>query len=80
MEIIEFKNEVYPKFQSLGNASQFAIPYAKYFCKGFGYDIGFNKEEWKLPNSIGFDIILNNGYDANILPDEKVDYIYSSHC
>jgi hypothetical protein len=22
--------------------------------------------------------MLNNGFDANILPDEEVDYIYSS--
>lgn len=80
METVIFKNKTYPFFQTLGNASQFAIPYAKFFCKGVGYDIGFNKEEWKLPNAIGIDINLNNGYDSNNLPDKLVDYIYSSHC
>jgi len=80
MEFIYYKNEKYPKFQTEGNASQFAISFAKHFCKGVGYDIGFCKEEWKLPNSIGIDIGLNNGYDANCLPDDLVDYIYSSHC
>jgi SAM-dependent methyltransferase len=80
METIEFKNEVYPKLQALGNASQYAIPYAKNFCKGYGYDIGFNKEEWKFPNARGIDMVLNDGYDADKLPDEKVDYIFSSHC
>jgi len=80
MELIEFDNEKYPLFQSKGNASQFAIPYAKHYCKGIGYDIGFNKEEWKMPYSIGIDIILNNGFHANNLPENEVDYIYSSHC
>ena len=47
MEVIKYKNETYPYFQSIGNASQFAIPYAKFFCKGNGYDIGFCKDEWK---------------------------------
>ncbi len=80
MEILEFKNEKYPKFQSEGNASQFSIPYAKHFCKGIGYDIGFCKEEWKYPDAIGIDYSLNNEYNANNLPNEIVDYIYSSHC
>ena len=56
------------------------LPFAVHFCKGVGYDIGFCKEEWKYPGAIGIDIGLNNEYDANKLPDEKVDYIYSSHC
>jgi len=80
MELISFHGENYPLFQTKGNASQFAIPFALHFCKGNGYDIGFCKEEWKLPNATGIDICLNNGYHANNLPDEKVDYIYSSHC
>lgn len=81
MDLINFDLEKYPQFQSLGNASQFAIPYAKHYCKGnLGYDIGFCKEEWKLPNSIGIDISLENGFHANNLPENTVDYIYSSHC
>ena len=54
--------------------------FALHFCKGLGYDIGFCKEEWKFPGSIGIYRNLNNNYDANNLPDDKVDYIYSSHC
>jgi SAM-dependent methyltransferase len=80
MELIEFENSKYPLFQSKGNASQFSIPFALHFCKGNGYDIGFCKEEWKFPGATGIDIGLNNGFDANNLPDEQVDYIYSSHC
>lgn len=80
MDLIEFDNEMYPKFQSLGNASQFSIPFAKHFCKGVGYDIGFCKEEWKYPGATGIDYSMNNGFHADNLPEDTVDYIYSSHC
>lgn len=80
IEIIEFDGEIYPKFQAEGNASQFAIPYAKLLCKGVGYDIGYGEEEWKLPGAIGIDPKHNPSYGAAILPEGKVDYIYSSHC
>lgn len=79
-ELIEYDGENYPKFQSQGNASQFAIPFAIHFCSGLGVDIGFCKESWKYPGSIGADLNdLSNNYDAfNIPPD--LDYVYSSHC
>jgi hypothetical protein len=80
MEFIHFKDHTYPYFQALGNASQFSIPYAKHYCKGIGYDIGFCKEEWKFPGAIGIDLSLDNGYHADKLPEDLVDYIYSSHC
>ena len=56
MQIIEFKGEKYPGFQAFGNAAQFAIPYAKYFCNGKGYDIGCSKLEWALPDAIPVDL------------------------
>ena len=80
MEFVYFQNNKYPLFQSLGNASQFSIPYAKHYCKGIGYDIGFCKEEWKFPDAIGIDLSLDDEFHANNLPDIEVDYIYSSHC
>ena len=43
--INHLENE-YPKFQSIGNASQFAIPFAKHVCKGNGVDIGCNRLDW----------------------------------
>lgn len=46
IELIEFKNSIYPKFQSVGYAAQFAIPYATHVCKGKGFDIGCNRIEW----------------------------------
>ncbi len=81
METIEFDNEIYPKFQASGNASRFILPFAKEFCKGEGYDIGYCKKEWKLDNAYGIDINdISNKYHANDLPIPKVDYIFSSHC
>jgi hypothetical protein len=80
MNTITFKGNEYPHFQTIGNASQFAIPYARHYCKGMGYDIGFCKEEWKYPGAIGIDISLNDGFHADNLPNDAVDYIYSSHC
>jgi len=80
MEIVKFGGDNYPQFQALGNASQFAIPFALHFCKGYGYDIGYCKEDLKFPGSIGIDKSETSDYDANNLPDKLVDYIYSSHC
>ena len=78
--MIEFNGKQYPDFQAEGNASQFAIPFAKKFCKGVGYDIGCNRVKWALPNSIPIDLNFKNGYDAYKLFGCNVDYIYSSHC
>jgi|TARA_R110001592_G_scaffold292525_1_gene562014 predicted SAM-dependent methyltransferase len=81
MKTIEYKNKQYPFFQTQGNASQFAIPFAKHFCEGVGYDIGCNQLEWAFPGAIPVDIDLdNNNYEAMTLGEEQVDYIYSSHC
>jgi len=82
IEIINFKNQIYPKFQSEGNAAQFAIPYAKHVCKGKGVDVGCNRIEWSFPNSIPVDPAINHQYDALNFPPEahKLDYIFSSHC
>lgn len=77
---IYFKGEHYPKFQSEGFASQFAIPFAKHICKGKGYDIGCNRPEWSFPGSIPIDPQINSEHDAHRLPDGEVDYIFSSHC
>lgn len=79
IKTINYKNNIYPHFQSIGNASQFAIPYASHVCIGEGYDIGCMKKEWSFPGSIPIDLSFDDGYHANNLP-KKVDYIFSSHC
>jgi SAM-dependent methyltransferase len=80
IETIQYKNNFYPKFQSEGHASQFAIPFAKHLCKGKGYDIGCMRKEWAFPGSVPIDISFGDGYHANNLPEIGVDYIFSSHC
>lgn len=78
MEVIEYDNTFYPLFQTVGFASKFCFPFAKEVCKGYGYDIGCNRVEWSLPGSIPIDIVLTH-WDAYNLPEERVDYIFSSH-
>jgi predicted SAM-dependent methyltransferase len=77
---IKHENKLYPKFQSEGNASQFAISFAKHFCKGFGLDIGCNRLDWAMPGAIPIDPIIDPSHDAMRLPHADLDFIYSSHC
>lgn len=81
IDIIQYKDRHYPKFQTKGNAAKFAIPFAQQVCEGVGYDIGCNKVEWSLPGSIPVDPAIDYRYEARKLPlQTKVDYIFSSHC
>jgi len=80
IKTIKFKDKEYPFFQSVGHASQFAIPFAKHVCQGKGYDIGCMKSEWAFPGSIPIDLAFEDKWHANNLPNQKVDYIFSSHC
>ncbi len=80
IDTITHNHQTYPAFQAQGNAAQFILPFAQKFCTGAGYDIGYCKEEWKLPGAIGIDKADGTGYDANNLPTVQVDYIFSSHC
>lgn len=88
IEIIGYNGKDYPKFQSEGNAAQFIMPFATKFCYGIGYDVGCNREEWKMPSDYEkgrlvypIDPMLNS-YHAMNFPDNigKVDFIFSSHC
>lgn len=79
--LLEFNGKRYPALQSEGFAAQYAFPFATKICIGTGYDIGCNREEWKLPNAIGIDPNLPEcRYDAYNLPAMKVDFVFSSHC
>jgi SAM-dependent methyltransferase len=79
IDTIIHDDNTYPLFQSEGYASQFAIPYAKHFCKGIGIDVGCNREEWKFPGAIAIDPAIN-GFDALNFPHRDLDYVFSSHC
>lgn len=80
IETIKFQGNLYPKFQSQGNAAQFAIPYAKMVCAGLGVDIGCMKTEWAFPGAIPIDPVLDDKYHALEFPYSNLDYIFSSHC
>ena len=81
IKIINYKGDVYPEFQTQGNAAQFAIPYAKHVCVGKGVDVGCNRLEWVYPGAFPIDPIVN-GYDALNFPEDvnELDYVFSSHC
>jgi SAM-dependent methyltransferase len=80
MKTISYKDKLYPAIQAEGNAAQYAIPFAKKFCEGVGYDIGCNRLEWAFPGAQAIDLQFDDEWDAYNLPDNKVDYIFSSHC
>jgi len=79
-ETIMHDGNHYPLFQAQGNASQFAIPFAKHLCKGEGLDIGCMKKEWSFPGSHAIDLDFDDEWEAMNLPEKKYDYIFSSHC
>lgn len=80
MEVIEFRGEIYPHFQSTGNAARFIMPFAKEVLKGeVIYDVGYYKQEWKFPGAIGVDLSDGSGYHAMNLPEQIADGIFSSH-
>ena len=81
IETINYKGKLYPKFQSEGNAAQFAIPYAKHVCIGKGVDVGCNRIEWAYPGAIMVDPVIDGSTALNF-PNEanELDYIFSSHC
>ena len=80
MKTIEFNDKKYPAFQAEGNASQFAMPFAKHFCVGEGVDIGCNRLEWAFPGAHAIDLNFNDGNDAYNFKYDNLDYVFSSHC
>lgn len=80
IEVIEFNGKKYPHFQGSGNAARWVMPLAQHYCKGSGYDIGYSKEEWKLPGAIGIDEAHTAPFNAMNLPCDGMDYLFSSHC
>jgi SAM-dependent methyltransferase len=80
IKTVKYRNKVYPFFQTEGNASRFAIPFAQTCCSGKGVDIGCMKKEWAFPGSIPIDINFDDEWNALHLPFNNLDYIFSSHC
>ena len=71
-----YDGALFPTYLKHGNAMQFFAPFAAYFCKGEGLDVGCGK--WPLPGAIPIE--LKDGGDALALPHGPFDYIASSHC
>ena len=80
IDLIHFDGEDYPKLQTEAQMGQYALPFAKKFCSGKGYDIGCGKREWCFPSAIPVDILTTEQYNAMNLPGEDVDFVFSSHC
>lgn len=80
IETITFNGADYPKFQSEHNSARWVMPFAKHYCKGLGYDIGYSKADWKIPGAHGIDIEHTKPLNAMNLPNTPMDYIFSSHC
>jgi len=80
IKTVQYKNKIYPEFQTKGFAAKYIFPFAEEVLHGRGLDIGCNKPEWSFPGSIPIDIQLDDEWHAMNLPDEKFDYIFSSHC
>jgi SAM-dependent methyltransferase len=78
MKVYRYKGNLYPEYLKSGNANAFIEPFANYFCKGEGLDIGgFFK--CTFPGARPINILNGDEFDAYHLPDEKYDYIFSSH-
>ncbi len=74
------EGNIYPAFQTDGNAARFIMPFAKEVLSGKGVDIGCKNPEWAIPGAIPIDLSFDDEWDAINLPDGHFDYIFSSHC
>jgi SAM-dependent methyltransferase len=79
VELIEFRGETYPAFQSKGNAAQFCVPFAREFCRGVGVDVGCGRPEWCLPGAIPVDPAFTDWHATRFPPGPPLDYVFSSH-
>jgi len=83
LDFITHNGNKYPKWESEGNAARWILPLAKHILdpeRNVGYDIGYSKEAWMLPGAIGIEPSIDPNWDAMRLPNNQVDYIFSSHC
>lgn len=82
LEFIEHAGIKYPSHEAEGNAARWIMPMALEYCKGSGLDIGYNRTEWQMPNTVGIDPQHDDKCDAMTLPNTTGfwDFIFSSHC
>ena len=80
MNTIKYDGKEYLELQTKGFAAQYAFSFAKQILTGKGLDIGPNREDWAFPGARMIDLVIPDEFDAFNLPNEKFDYIFSSHC
>lgn len=78
IDTIIYKGMPYPKYIIEGNAASYIFPFAAKFCTGSGYDIG-GTLTCTFPGAVPINLTCNNAYNAYNLPEQEVDYIFSSH-
>jgi len=76
--IYEYKGKIYPSYLKHGVAANFIFHIANTFCVGNGIDIG-GILDCHFHGAKIINPIYNDMYDAMNLPNEKYDYIFSSH-
>lgn len=76
--IYTYEGTLYPNYLKDGNANRYIQEIANFFCKGKGLDIG-GFFEWTFPGAQAINILNDDEWDAYKLPDDKYDYIFSSH-
>ena len=76
--VYRYKGVLYPDYLRRGNANKYIEPFAKEFCKGNGLDIG-GFGDWVFPGAKAINIVNDDEWNAYNIPDEKYDYIFSSH-
>lgn len=72
----KYRGKTYPEYLRHGNAMQFVLPFAQYYCRGKGLDVGAGK--WPLPGAKPVD--SGKTENATKLPKGPWDFIFSSHC
>lgn len=76
IELYEYDGQLYPDYLKRGNAARFIAPVAAQFCVGRGIDVGCGK--WPIEGAIPWD--KSYYQEADALPNETFDYVFSSHC
>ncbi len=67
IEVINYKGNWYPKFQSSGFAARFSFPFAAEVCKGIGVDVGPGKREWVFPGAYPIEPAWDDMAIANVV-------------
>jgi len=75
--IYTYKDKIYPSYLKRSGV-RFIIPFAEEFCIGEGLDIG-GLVECHFPGAQIINLTSLDSWTAENLPDEKYDYIFSSH-